>query len=155
MPIGAVKLLKYFLYNSFPWEKQLFNIFETRLRHLSVWLYTFSLLVSVCRISVVVSNANLSVGRKSPCFSLCPAFPVSFYHPAVWPILHPPNHPLPPPPWTGSPEGICAVCLCRWLGAGRWTGEMCYQTVGSSSPVTMWQLSTKHGVKVLSLPNNN
>lgn len=154
MPIGAVKLLKYFLYNSFPWEKQCLNIFLNLFKtFICLAIHLFP--TCMCRISVGVSNANLSVSRKSPCFSLCPAFPVSFYHPAVWPILHPPNHPLPPPPWTGSPEGICAVCLCRRLGASRWTGETCYQTEGSSSPVTVWQLFRKHGIKVLSPPKNN
>lgn len=136
-PIGTFKLFKSF-YHSFSQEKQ----------HLLLKLFVLCLgyhLYAVFspqkyRISTLVSNINVSVGRKSPRFSLCPAFPVSFYHPAVWPILHPPNHPLPPPPWTRSPEGICAVCLCWRLGANRWTGETCYQTV------KVWKLLRKLGI---------
>lgn len=133
----------------------MFEIFETgfKLVCLAYHLYTFcpTCTVSIYRISTVVSNINVSVGRKSTRFGLCSAFPVSFYHPAVWPILHPPDHPLPPPPWTGSPEGICAVCLCRRLGAGRWTGETCYQSVASGSPIEVWKLPRKPGICIFKI----
>lgn len=85
------------------------------------WFMTFSR----CRVfpCFCLSNVSVLVCRESPCFSLGPALPVSFYHPTVHPLLHPPNHPLPPPSWTGPLEGICAVCLCWWLGASRRTGK--------------------------------
>lgn len=51
------------------------------------------------------------------------ALPLHVHYPAVEPVLHAPDHPLPPPPRAGLAEGVCAVRVLRWLGPGHWTGE--------------------------------
>lgn len=142
-PIRTVKLLSQLFSGKTTFCFMVDNPFKTFVFGLSPVSHFPHL--KVYGIPTLVSNINFSFDRKSPRFSLCPAFPVSFYHPAVWPVLHPPNHPLPPPPWTGSPEGICAVCLCWRLGASRWTGEACYQTV------KVRKLLTKPGICIFQI----
>lgn len=61
--------------------------------------------------------------REPSGHSVSVALPLHIHHPAVEPVLHAPDHPLPPPPWAGLAEGVCAVCVLRWLGPGHRTGE--------------------------------
>lgn len=61
--------------------------------------------------------------REPEGHGLRPALPLHVHHPAVQPVLHASDHPLPPPPWPGLAEGVRAVCVLRWLRPGHWTGE--------------------------------
>lgn len=61
--------------------------------------------------------------REPSGHSVSVALPLHIHHPAVEPVLHAPDHPLPPPPRAGLAEGVCAVCVLRWLGPGHRTGE--------------------------------
>lgn len=65
----------------------------------------------------------LTLSRKPPCHSVGPALPVNLHHPTVQPLLHTPDHPLPPPSWPGLAEGICAVCMLGWLRPGLRAGK--------------------------------
>lgn len=61
--------------------------------------------------------------REPPGHGVSPALPLHVHHPAVEPILHTPDHPLPPPPWAGLAEGVRAVCVLGWFRPGHRTGE--------------------------------
>ena len=61
--------------------------------------------------------------REPSGHSVRAALPLHIHHPAIEPVLHAPDHPLPPPPRAGLAEGVCAVCVLGWLGPGHRTGE--------------------------------
>lgn len=53
----------------------------------------------------------LCAHRESPGHSVSAALPFHVHHPAVQPVFHTPNHPVPPPSWAGLAQGVCAVCV--------------------------------------------
>ncbi|XP_036407965.1 nuclear factor 1 X-type-like isoform X9 [Megalops cyprinoides] len=79
----------------------------------------------------LTQGASLSISREPSCHCPSPALPIPLHHPAVQPLLHTPHHPLSPPSWTRSPQGVCTVCLLRWFWARQRTA---YSSPASTAP---------------------
>nr|XP_036878440.1 nuclear factor 1 X-type isoform X3 [Manis javanica] len=79
------------------------------------------------------------------------AFPLHIHHPAVKPVLHAPDHPLPPPPRAGLAEGVCAVCVLGRLRPGHRTA---FATTGASSANRFVSIGPRDG-NFLNIPQQS
>ncbi|XP_036095612.1 nuclear factor 1 X-type isoform X4 [Molossus molossus] len=89
--------------------------------------------------------------REPSGHSVSVALPLHIHHPAVEPVLHAPDHPLPPPSRAGLAEGVCAVCVLRWLGPGHRTA---FATTGASSANRFVSIGPRDG-NFLNIPQQS
>nr|KAF6273594.1 nuclear factor I X [Myotis myotis] len=89
--------------------------------------------------------------REPSGHSVSVALPLHIHHPAVEPVLHAPDHPLPPPPRAGLAEGVCAVCVLRWLGPGHRTA---FAATGASSANRFVSIGPRDG-NFLNIPQQS
>nr|XP_042105785.1 nuclear factor 1 X-type isoform X9 [Ovis aries] len=88
---------------------------------------------------------------EPPGHGVSAALPLHIHHPAVEPVLHAPDHPLPPPPRAGLAEGVRAVRVLGRLGPGHRTA---FATTGASSANRFVSIGPRDG-NFLNIPQQS